>query len=324
MTKAIYGIVMTATALAAACTSQKEQAAMEETAAEWKTEKMEVADSSDYAHVSISIELPLPNDSAMAAMRNTLISVAAGNVRSLYCGYEEEIARLKMPYKAFEGDTTDARATLMHGLAQLKDLYGAMSKADAEEAERLRQEEIAADTTGEMSAVEQPPIEAAHWTYSQKCILEDTTATYATFCNTGYIDCSGAAHPYSSLGEGDITLRRSDGKRITKFFVDGAETKMQALLKAGLVHYYREDCGDKSVTEQNIFNRLQLFDEQGNETKRIPLPKWPPFLKKDGVCLSYAQYEVACYADGMPAFVIPYEDAKPYLTDEVKVMLGLQ
>lgn len=322
--KKIYVII--AAALATACSANKVDGP-----AEWETETVTVADSSDYSHVSASIQLPLANDSAMTAMRNTLISIAANDLRGNYEGNEDFIAQSKMTYKPFEGDTTDVHAVLTYNVQQLKSLFDAMSKYTAEEDARLQKEEERVKKLKEQSdSLDNPedtmvysyPAPGEHWTYEEKCTLVDTTATYATFSFTGYIENSRAAHPYSSCGAGDITLRRSDGKWITKFFVDDAEEKMQPLLLAGMVRYFRDDCEDKSVNEKNVRSMMLLCDVHGNPVKNIPLPTvWRPVPKKDGLCLVYAQYEVAPYAAGMPAFIIPYEDVMPYLTQEAQDLL---
>ncbi len=307
--------VILAAALVTACSANKVDGP-----AEWETETVTVADSSDYSHVSASIQLPLANDSAMTAMRNTLISIAAGDLRGNYEGNEDFIAQSKMTYKPFEGDTTDAHAVITYNVQQLKSLFDAMSKYTAEEDARLQKLDSINDPND--SIVSNYPAPGEHWTYEEKCTLVDTTATYATFSFTGYIENSTAAHPYSSCGAGDITLRRSDGKWITKFFVDGAEEKMQPLLLAGMVRYFRDDCEDKSVNEKNVRSMMLLCDVNGNPVKNIPLPSiWRPVPKKDGLCLVYAQYEVAPYAAGMPAFIIPYEDVMPYLTPEAQELL---
>ena len=311
--KKIY--VILAAALVTACSANKVDGP-----AEWETETVTVADSSDYSHVSVSIQLPLANDSAMTAMRNTLIGIAASDLRGNYNNNEDFIAQSNMTYKPFEGDTTDAKAVITHGIGQLMSIFDAMSKYTAEEDARLQKPDSVIDP--EDTLVCSYPVPGEHWTYEEKCTLVDTTATYATFSFTGYIENSTATHPYSSCGAGDITLRRSDGKWITKFFVDGAEEKMQPLLLAGMVRYFRDDCEDKSVNEKNVRSMMLLCDEHGNPVKNIPLPTiWRPVPKKEGLCLVYAQYEVAPYAAGMPAFIIPYEDVMPYLTPEAQELL---
>ncbi len=317
MKRKIYVIAAAVAALATACTSQKGSA---DAPAEWETETINVADSTDYAHVSASIQLPLASDSAMTAMRNTLISIAVNDLRGNYNDQEDFISQKKMGYKPFEGDTTDAQAVLTYNVKQLTALYDAMSKSTMEEYKKMMEEQ----QNDSLAATDESDSEMKpeHWTYEEKCTLEDTTATYAAFNFSGFIYNSSAAHPYSSCGAGDITLRRSDGKWIRKFFVDGAEEKMQPLLVAGMVHYFHDDCEQKEVNAKNVFDQL-LSDDHGNTVKRIPLPTiWIPFPKDNGICLVYAQYEIAPYAAGMPAFVIPYKDVMPYLTEEAAALLS--
>ena len=48
--------------------------------------------------------------------------------------------------------------------------------------------------------------------------------------------------------------------------------------------------------------RLMLNKDAGSE---IPFPKNDPWITAAGVVLCYSEYEIACYADGMPTFTIP-------------------
>ena len=49
----------------------------------------------------------------------------------------------------------------------------------------------------------------------------------------------------------------------------------------------------------------------------IPLPKqYEPYPSADGIVFTYAQYEIACYAAGMPTFTIPYSDVQPFLSED--------
>lgn len=313
--------MLTAALLTTACTSQKEA----EGPAEWETEKITVADSSEYAHVSVEAELPLAKDSAMTAMRNTLISLIAKDIRDTYNDNEDEIQQLHMPYKTFEGDTTDAKAVFAYNLSQLNKFYTAMTKAERVEYDKFRQEEAAADTTGQTDPDSVAVPDPSFRTYEQTCEFDTThtTSKAAVFELYAYLNNSEAAHPYSSLGAGHVTLRRSDGKWINQFLVDGAEDKMQSLLLDGMVRFFSDACRDESINRKTVYSQLLLCDKDGNETKHIPLPQWPLlFDKDDGLIFMYKQYEVAPYAAGMPEFTIPLQDVMPYLTEDAKSLLA--
>ena len=44
-------------------------------------------------------------------------------------------------------------------------------------------------------------------------------------------------------------------------------------------------------------------------------------LMGDGWHFIYNEYEIACYADGMPAFVVPYDKVKPFLCKDALQLL---
>ena len=73
----------------------------------------------------------------------------------------------------------------------------------------------------------------------------------------------------------------------------------------------------------------QLQDEYGsddmlNAPEEIDFPGCDPSLVKEGVAFDYGAYEVGPYALGMPRVIIPYDKIKPYLTPEVKELLGME
>jgi hypothetical protein len=81
-----------------------------------------------------------------------------------------------------------------------------------------------------------------------------------------------------------------------------------------LLGYYSE-FGEK-MAEEEMRERLQI------EGDLIPLPAWTPYPTAEGLCFVYQQYEIASYADGMPAFTVPYAEIKPWLTAEAKSVLS--
>ena len=72
-----------------------------------------------------------------------------------------------------------------------------------------------------------------------------------------------------------------------------------------------------------------LQDEYGecgmlNEPEDIDFPGCDPSLMAEGVAFDYGPYEIGPYALGMPQALIPYDKIKPYLTPEVKDLLGMK
>ena len=51
------------------------------------------------------------------------------------------------------------------------------------------------------------------------------------------------------------------------------------------------------------------------DINNLQLPAWAPYLTEEGMLFSYQQYEIAAYAAGIPAFVISFDQLKPYLTE---------
>ena len=54
----------------------------------------------------------------------------------------------------------------------------------------------------------------------------------------------------------------------------------------------------------------------------LPMPVTPPLFGKDGIIVTYQQYEIAAYAAGMPSFVIPYIKAKAMMNNTGKQLIN--
>lgn len=110
------------------------------------------------------------------------------------------------------------------------------------------------------------------------------------------------------LTQSGVTFRKSDGRRIgwDVFFTyrDGFEELMTDSLKA----YFGVE------TDEELRNQL-LMD---NAYPLVPLPRCGPLFTTKGVLFQYQSYEIACYANGMPFFLLPYEQLKPYMTETAR------
>lgn len=139
----------------------------------------------------------------------------------------------------------------------------------------------------------------------------DDNERYVNYSTQGYMYLGGA---HGSSFYYVATLVKPSGK-ILRHTVDSTKVKqMQPLLRKGVLQYFRE-MGDNSVTASNL--NSSLFIENGI----IPLPASTPYLSDKGLVFTYQQYEIACYAAGMPSFVIPYNKVKPFMTPEARALI---
>lgn len=130
------------------------------------------------------------------------------------------------------------------------------------------------------------------------------TAHYLTY-NSNTYTFEGGAH--GSATDYSVNIDKATGK-VLKETVDTTQVKaLQPILRKGVLRYFKAQ-GDKDITEKNLGD--YLFIEKGI----IPLPKYAPYLAKDGVHFIYQQYEIGPYAMGMVSFVVPYSDIKAFLT----------
>lgn len=82
----------------------------------------------------------------------------------------------------------------------------------------------------------------------------------------------------------------------------------------------------EAVLKMVVAELVDEYSDSGmmNEPDEIDLPNSDPALVAEGVRFDYGAYEIGAYALGMPDVVIPYKKMKPYLTDEVKELLGIE
>lgn len=266
-------------------------------------EKFAFEDSTKFADVDIKGVLPVAKDSVSQAMRDTLLAIIGHSVN--YCDIgnisdETETTTVLAPYS---GDTKDAKAVFdYYGKAAMKIVnkgalndYNEMKRYEAEDTTR-------ADAENPMPTVDET-FQSWEFYIETSKIYEDST--YVVFNNqveTWY----GGAHPNTTNDA--ITFRFSDGSRVTEWFKDGVTKAMQPLLKKGLKQYFKE--GEQPVSsDEELFENLQLPDDNNI----IPLPACPPSPDANGLVFTYQQYEIACYAVGMPSFTLTWEELKPFL-----------
>ena len=135
------------------------------------------------------------------------------------------------------------------------------------------------------------------------------TDRFVTFLYTqeGY---SGGAHGWYVM-DGQ-TFRKSDGRRIDyDIFRTESLDELADLVKDNILTQYFES--DKEQFE----NSLTM---ENNDI--FPLPVSAPIFREDGVEFVYQQYEISCYAAGLPACVISYDLIEPFLTQAGKWLVN--
>lgn len=117
----------------------------------------------------------------------------------------------------------------------------------------------------------------------------------------------GGAHGFSV--DYTVNIAKQLGKVLTQAVDTMQANAIQPILRKGILTYLQEQ-GDTTVTEKTLGEYLFIKNES------IPLPVHTPHLAEDGVHFEYQQYEIAPYAMGMIAFVVPYNEIKPFLTKD--------
>lgn len=269
-----------------------------------KTTKFTSDDSSEYADLSINLELPVSSKGAAGAIRKSLIDIMDGQL-AFIGSYEGE--RL---FPAYDGAPDDNDAVLEYYRIKAMDALNASASEFYEErASYIREDE---DMTEEQKkeALEEFP----RYQYDFNLEKQYETARFVVFNSSDYIFLGGAHG--GILGEGSPTFDKKDGHRIEKFLKDDSLPQMQSLLTAGLVEYFGDN--DDTINAGNVRDYLFLEDET------IPFPVWTPHPTEEGLCFVYQQYEIASYAAGMPSFIIPYDALKSFLTPEATDLLNIK
>ena len=140
---------------------------------------------------------------------------------------------------------------------------------------------------------------------SIKITKDYETDKVVTFLYNSY-ENGGGAHG-GAVGSG-MTFRKSDGRRIDWDLF--TTVKMQSIIRDGLKEYF------EVKTDDELAGCLTL-----NDSFILPMPVTPPLFGKDGIIVTYQQYEIASYAAGMPSFVIPYKKAKDMMNNTGKKLI---
>ena len=265
------------------------------------------ADSSKYANISIKAVLPVAKDSVSQVIRDSLVNIIGNSIRSYQGSQMEDSKPLIAKYN---GDEKDAKSMFDYYSKEVSKMLNSQAKDDYDERVKYREE----DTTITEEQRKEYKESITPWDYSMDVTKTFEDSTYVVFSGSEYAYIGGAHG--GVFGFGGITFRFSDGSIVKDFLKDNVLKDMQPLLKKGLKEYFNENADEKITTDQQLMENLQLSGENDN---LIPLPTWMPYPdeKGKGLVFTYQQYEIACYAVGMPSFVLSWEELKPFLREDI-------
>ena len=265
------------------------------------------SDSSKYANISIKAVLPVAKDSVSQVIRDSLVNIIGNSIRSYQGSQMEDNKPLIAKYN---GDEKDAKSMLDYYSKAVSKLLNSQAKEDYDERVKYWEE----DTTLTEEQRKEFKEGVTPWDYSMDVTKTSEDSTFVVFNDTEYAYIGGAHG--GVFGWGGITFRFSDGSIVKDFLKDNAVKDMQPLLKKGLKEYFNENADEKIKTDQQLMEQLMLPEESKG---LIPLPAWTPSPdeKGKGLVFTYQQYEIACYAVGMPSFVLTWEELKPFLREDI-------
>ena len=265
------------------------------------------SDSSKYANISIKAVLPVAKDSVSQVIRDSLVNIIGNSIRSYQGSQMEDNKPLIAKYN---GDEKDAKSMLDYYSKAVSKLLNSQAKEDYDERVKYWEE----DTTLTEEQRKEFKEGVTPWDYSMDVTKTSEDSTFVVFNDTEYAYIGGAHG--GVFGWGGITFRFSDGSIVKDFLKDNVVKDMQPLLKKGLKEYFNENADEKIKTDQQLMEQLMLPEESKG---LIPLPAWTPSPdeKGQGLVFTYQQYEIACYAVGMPSFVLTWEELKPFLREDI-------
>lgn len=292
----------------ASCSNKPETVELENAFAyPLEMENYTFSDSSKYANISIKVVLPVAKDSVSQVIRDSLANIIGNSIRSYQGSQMEDTKPLIAKYN---GDEKDAKSMFDYYSKEVSKMLNSQAKDDYDERVKYWEE----DTTITEEQRKEYKESITPWDYSMDVTKTFEDSTYVVFSGSEYAYIGGAHG--GVFGFGGITFRFSDGSKVNGFLKDNVVKDMQPLLKKGLKEYFNENADDKITTDQQLMENLQLSGENGN---LIPLPAWMPCPdeKGKGLVFTYQQYEIACYAVGMPSFVLSWDELKPFLKEDI-------
>ena len=135
--------------------------------------------------------------------------------------------------------------------------------------------------------------------------------TFVTFM-ASLSEYSGGIH-----GMGTVTghtFSKFTGKPFSYDMMKNLDTSaFKLLIKEGLRTFFSKEGDEQGISDEDLLNELVSYSGSIDD---LPLPDSEPYMTEQGIIFIYQPYEISYFAAGMPQFTIPYDVAKPYLTDQ--------
>lgn len=154
------------------------------------------------------------------------------------------------------------------------------------------------------------PKDSISMRYSYQGTIDRILATdsVVTFTSSIYIYTGGA---HGSTLVNAATFRASDGSQTGYgIFNQDDLPELTQMVKEAVSKQYFETGDDFKMDDALII-----------DPQDFPLPAVAPYFTENGLTFVYKQYEIACYAAGLPTCTIPYAEIAPLLTPAAKKLI---
>ncbi len=112
----------------------------------------------------------------------------------------------------------------------------------------------------------------------------------------------GGAHGSTTIT--GVSFCKKTGKRIG-WDIFRTTDGLADLILSKLPNYFQVE------NEDDVFEELLNIEEEG----KLPLPQTQPWIENDSIYFLYQQYEIACYAAGMPNCAFSFDELKDFLVN---------
>lgn len=266
------------------------------------TQTYTYADSCEHLLVSLSLELPTGLDSASCVVRDALLADFVRSVTEPI--YSDDNNKGISPI-----DSHNPQDIIEHYGREIYRRLLSMAQSDYND----RIAYLDSDTTMTEEERDRIRAEVPQWNYTFTTQRTDVASSYIVYDSQIYCYYGGAHGGVT--GTGPMTFDLHTGHKIEHFFRPDVAIAMQPLLRRGLQLYY--SWNGETISDAELNEHLQI------EGSLIPLPQHTPCPNHtgDSLTLTYGQYEIACYADGMPSFKVAVKDVASFLTPEAQKLL---
>lgn len=137
--------------------------------------------------------------------------------------------------------------------------------------------------------------------------ISDSLVSYVF---TRYIYLGGAHGGFCYYAR---SFNRNNGAALTfdSILLPGKKAELLDLIRQELaLQYFESEDGEYSMQDMLLIDPAEL-----------PLPACMPEFTEKGMVITYQQYEIACYAAGLPSCTLPYQAVKPLLNEATLSLL---